>query len=207
MNYFVTAIGTDSGKTLVSALLTEALGFDYWKPVQAGAPTDSDTIAGLISEAETRIHQEAYYLQKPASPHDGAAEEGTRLSLEHIKASLPQTDKGLIIEGAGGLMVPLNEQDVVADIATLFPCRVILVSNLYLGSINHTLLSLMALRNMGLDLAGIVFNGPANAASQEIIMQKAGVPLLFHLPHYEQVDRALVSEMAPGIAQQMNQYL
>lgn len=194
MNYFITAIGTDSGKTLVSAIFTEALGADYWKPVQAGTPTDSDTIARLIAQPEQRIHPEAYRLQMPASPHAAAAAEGLQLSLEHIKA--PVTDKNLIIEGAGGLLVPLNHQDMVIDIARQVDCQVVLVSNLYLGSINHTLLSVQYLNELGLAVAGIVFNGPSNPASEEIILAHSGYKLLLQLPRLDAVSPQIIQHYA-----------
>ena len=194
MNYFITAIGTDSGKTLVSAIMAEALGADYWKPVQAGAPTDSDTVAALIEEPESRIHPEAYRLQMPASPHAAAAAEGINITLDSIQP--PATSKSLVIEGAGGLMVPLNAQDMVIDLARQIDCQVVLVSNLYLGSINHTLLSVQYLKLLGLPVAGIVFNGPSNPASEEIILAQSGYKLLLQLPQLPSVDKTVVQHYA-----------
>lgn len=192
MNYFVTAIHTDSGKTLVSAILCEALQADYWKPVQAGLPTDSDTVRTLAPGIT--IHPEAYRLQTPASPHAAARTEGITITREGFK--LPHTTNDLVIEGAGGCLVPLNDHDFVIDLATQFSATVILVSNLYLGSINHTLLTVEALRARNLTPAGIIFNGPANADSEQIILSHTRIPCLLRLPRQEQVTPDIVKHYA-----------
>lgn len=183
MNYFVTAIHTDSGKTLVSAILCQALQADYWKPVQAGTPTDSDTVQALAPGIT--IHPEAHRLQTPASPHAAARAEGITITRDSFR--LPQTTKDLVIEGAGGCLVPLNDHDFVIDLATQFSATVILVSNLYLGSINHTLLTAEALRARNLTPAGIIFNGPANTDSEQIILNHTRIPCLLRIPRLEQV--------------------
>jgi dethiobiotin synthetase len=140
MNYFVTAIGTDSGKTLASAILCKALAADYWKPVQAGYPTDSETVKNLVQSPQVHIHSERYIFKTPASPHAAAALESVHIGLQDF--TLPnKISSNLIIEGAGGCLVPLNDRDFVIDLASKFQAEVILVSNLYLGSINHTLLT------------------------------------------------------------------
>ncbi|HOX82854.1 MAG TPA: dethiobiotin synthase [Chryseolinea sp.] len=179
MNYFVTAIHTDSGKTLVSAILCEALHADYWKPVQAGSPTDSETVARLISNATTKIHPEAYLLKKPASPHDASKAEGIEIKRENF--ILPSINSDLIIEGAGGCLVPLAKDFFVVDLITLFHAEVILVSNLYLGSINHTLLTAEALKNRNIRIKGIIFNGEPNPESESIILATTKLPLLLHI--------------------------
>ena len=112
--YFVTAIGTDSGKTLFSAILTEALKADYWKPVQSGEPADSRTVETLISNTETRILEERYFLKTPASPHASAAIDGVSVKVADFE--LPDTDRNLVVEGAGGLLVPINNEETIADI-------------------------------------------------------------------------------------------
>ena len=138
MNIFVTAIGTDCGKTIASAIITEALQADYWKPVQCGMDeTDSQTISKLVPNA--KIHPERYALKAPASPHLAAEMEGINIKLEDFK--LPAVSNHLVMEGAGGTLVPLNyDGDFVIDLAHRFKAEVIVVANLYLGSINHTLL-------------------------------------------------------------------
>jgi dethiobiotin synthetase len=179
MNYFVTAIHTDSGKTLVSAILCEALHADYWKPVQAGFPTDSETVAGLISNASTKIHAEAYLLKKPASPHAAAKAEGIEIKRENF--ILPSINRDLIIEGAGGCLVPLAKDFFVVDLIDKFKAEAILVSNLYLGSINHTLLTFEALKARNISIKGIIFNGESNPESESIILSTTKLSLLLHI--------------------------
>jgi dethiobiotin synthetase len=194
MRYFVTAIGTDSGKTLVSAIITEALKADYWKPIQAGSPRDTDTVASLVSNNESSFHREAYYLQTPASPHAAAALENITISKANIE--VPPTGRDLVIEGAGGLMVPLNDDDFVIDLADLFEAEVILVSNLYLGSINHTLLSAEMLLKRGYHVKGIIFNGKSNPESERIILKHTQFPCLLRLPELDKVDKGTVKHYA-----------
>lgn len=176
--YFVTGIDTDSGKTIVSAVLTEKLKADYWKPVQAGRPTDSDTIKSLISE-ELIVHPEGVILEAPMSPHAAAELEEIKILSDNFM--VPETKNTLIIEGAGGLMVPINNQEMVIELAKRFKTKVILVSRNYLGSINHTLLSAKHLLNEGYDVAGIIFNDEPNQASEEIILSYTGIRCLGHL--------------------------
>lgn len=178
MKYFVTGIGTDVGKTLVSAILVEALKADYWKPVQCGYPRDAEVVARLVSSAPV-IHPEHYLLEEPASPHQAAFNQGVDLHLADIVP--PETNNDLIIEGAGGVMVPINETEFMLDLIEKFSDRVVLVANLYLGSINHTLLSVDALQRRGQEIFGIVFNGPSNKHSEEIIRSHSGCRSLLHL--------------------------
>jgi dethiobiotin synthetase len=193
MNYFVTAIHTDSGKTLVSAILCEAFKADYWKPIQAGSPTDSDRIRELITN-HSIVNPERYKLGKPASPHDAAAAENITISLDDFK--LPMTDNDLVIEGAGGCLVPINQKDFVIDIAIKFNCRIVLVSNLYLGSINHTLLTYEALANRNCDVSGIIFNGPENTASENIILHHTKLPCLLKIEHQSEITHNTILQYA-----------
>lgn len=177
MNYFVAGIDTDSGKTLVSAILCEALGYDYWKPVQAGLPKDSDTVRGLTTS--TIIHPESYLLSTPASPHAAAKLDG--ITIHTKKIILPTSSKGLIIEGAGGCLVPLNDHDFVIDLVSMFKAEIILVADLYLGSINHTLLTINLLKSRKYNVKGIIFNGPANPESEEIILKHSQYDCLLRI--------------------------
>ena len=128
--YFVTAIGTDSGKTLLSAIITQALKADYWKPIQAGSEeTDKNTVQELVSNQQSKFHKESYLLASPESPHSSAKKEGVHIDLDEI--ILPEFEsKHLVIEGAGGVLVPLNDKDLVIDLAAKFNCEVILVLSL-----------------------------------------------------------------------------
>ena len=192
MNYLVTAIGTDSGKTLVSAILTEALKADYWKPVQSGLPRDTKTVKSLVSNDRSVFHPERHLLDTPASPHAAAKIDGVQIDLNDF--TLPPTDRDLVVEGAGGMLVPLNDEDYVIDFASALSLEIILVSNLYLGSINHTLLSIEALKHRGLQVRGIIFNGEGNAESERIIEQKSGWPVLLRIPKLASVDKEVVKE-------------
>lgn len=194
MNYFITAIGTDSGKTLVSSILVEALKADYWKPVQAGMPTDSETVGSLISNELTKIHPETHLLKIPASPH--AAAKFEHLSIQLDDFVLPETDADVIIEGAGGVLVPLNDQDFVIDIAVALETPVILIANLYLGSINHTLLTVDYLKRNEIAVKGIIFNGESNLESERIIEKHSGYKVLLRLPKLGLVNKEVVEYWA-----------
>jgi dethiobiotin synthetase len=186
MSVFVTAIHTDSGKTLISAIICMALKMDYWKPVQAGVPTDANTIR-TISSGTITIHPEQYLLKTPESPHAAAKKESIAIRLEDF--ALPKSKNGMVVEGAGGCLVPLNDRDFVIDIASRLHLPVVVISNFYLGSINHTLLTLEALRRRNIAVKGIVFNGKSNVDSERIILQHAGAPCLLKIPQLPNIDK------------------
>ena len=173
MNYFITGIGTNVGKTLVAAILTEAWQADYWKPVQSGTieGCDSDTVRSLISNSKTQIHPEAYLLKEPLSPHFAAKLDGVEIDLSLIVK--PETTNTLIIEGAGGLLVPLNEKHAVIDLARQFGSEVILVISDYLGCINHALLSIHYLQANQYKIHSLVFNGEFAEEVRTAITRKA----------------------------------
>jgi dethiobiotin synthetase len=199
MNYFVTAIGTDSGKTLVSAILCEALQADYWKPIQAGLPRDSDTVQSLISNSITKIHPETYLLKTPASPHASAKIDGIKIILENF--ILPDAKNPVIIEGAGGCLVPLNEDEFVIDLINHLRMPVILVANLYLGSINHTLLTIEALLKRKIPLHGIIFNGEENIESERIIVKHSGMNVLLRISTENIIDKQAIQKYAAMLKQ------
>jgi len=163
MKLFITGIGTDVGKTIASAIITQALEADYWKPIQAGDidHSDSHKIQHYISNSKTTIHPNSYQLHTPASPHWAAELDGVVIGLDQIIE--PKTKNHLVIEGAGGVLVPLNSTDCVIDIIQS-DYKVIVVSRHYLGSINHTLLTIEALQNRNIKIAGILFSGAENAS-------------------------------------------
>ena len=199
---FISGIGTGIGKTIIAAVITESLRADYWKPVQAGIDpgTDSSWVASLISNVETRIHPETYKLKLAASPHISARNENQRIEINRILKDFNQMDtkRPLIIEGAGGLMVPLNEKDFVIDLIKQLDARLILVSRNYLGSINHSLMTAKLCRSYGLDVAGWVFNDDYLDYKQEI-SDWSGYPILFSLPFIETVSKQTVSREASRI--------
>lgn len=194
MRYFVTAIGTDSGKTLVSAILCQARQADYWKPVQAGLPRDTEVVQQLIGNAKSKFHEEQYLLKTPASPHAAAKIDRIRIELNAFK--LPHTENTLIIEGAGGCLVPLNDEAFVIDLAARFKTEVIVVSNLYLGSINHTLLTLEALERRAIPVKGLIFNGDRNEESERIILHHSGLRCLLRLQKEDEINPHVVEKYA-----------
>ncbi len=177
---FITGNGTGVGKTLVSAIVVSSLEADYWKPVQAGDldASDSHTLKHLLPPS-TVIHPEAYRLSQPMSPHAAAERDGVQIELDKIV--LPETKNSLVIEGAGGVYVPLNANDTMLDLIMHLGTPVILVSHQYLGSINHTLLTWEALASRGIPIAGIIFNGERNKDSEQIILAKTKLPCLLHI--------------------------
>lgn len=202
MNYFITAIGTDSGKTLISAIVAEALKADYWKPIQAGFPRDTETVQNLVSNTKTVFHKEAYLLKEPMSPHAAAYREGIDILLDTI--TLPETSNNLVIEGAGGLMVPINNREFVADLIQHLQVEVILVANLYLGSINHTLLTINELKRRNIAVKGIIFNGEANKESSDLILKYSGYPCLLHVKQEDEITPAVVSKYAAELDKVLN---
>lgn len=171
MKIFITGIGTDVGKTIASSIVVEALEADYWKPIQAGDLDNSDShkIQRYIANSKTKIYENSYKLNTPASPHLAAEIDGITIDLKQIKE--PKTKNHLVIEGAGGVLVPLNNTDSIIDLIQK-DYKVIVVSRHYLGSINHTLLTIEALKNRNISVAGIIFSGDENKASEEIILSK-----------------------------------
>jgi dethiobiotin synthetase len=200
MKLFITGISTDVGKTIASAILVEALEADYWKPIQAGDLDNSDShkIKSYISNGSypvrirrTLIHENSYKLKTPASPHFSAELDGITIDLKKIKEPNPDSyrdNNHLVIEGAGGLFVPLNDTDCVIDLIKE-DYKVIVVSRHYLGSINHTLLTIEALKSRKLNIAGIIFNGDENKATESIILNKTGVKCIGRIeqePYFDQ---------------------
>ena len=170
--YFITGIGTDVGKTFVSAILVEALGADYWKPIQTGSfyGTDKELIQKLVSRKDVEFHTEIYNLEQPISPHAAAAIANCKIEIEKIV--LPDVNNtNLIIAGAGGVLVPIDEEgNFMIDLISKLGCEVILVSQNYLGSINHSLLTIEALHKRNLKISVLIFNGPRNESSEKIII-------------------------------------
>jgi dethiobiotin synthetase len=191
---FVTGIGTGIGKTIVSAVLTEKLNADYWKPVQSGDLDDSDTlkVKSLISNNSSVFYPETYRLTQPYSPHKSAAIDGIEIDID--KFITPKTTNDLIIEGAGGLMVPLNDRFLMIDLIKKLNISVVLVSQNYLGSINHTLLSVAILKQHDIDIAGIIFNGKTDTNSESYILNYTGVNVLGRLPEMEVITKAAIVE-------------
>ena len=192
--YFITGISTEVGKTIASAIITEALEADYWKPIQAGELDNSDShkIEQLISNSTTIIHPNSYALNTPMSPHAAAEIDGITVELSKITA--PKTDNNLVIEGAGGLLVPLNNSDTILDIIKP-DYKVIIVSRHYLGSINHTLLTVNLLKEKGFDIA-IIFSGNEHKTTEDIITKMTNVSVIGRIDEEPYFDKNVVREYA-----------
>lgn len=195
MKLFITGIGTDVGKTIASAIITQALEADYWKPVQAGEVDfgDKHKVQSLLNNKKSKIWDNSYVLQTPASPHYAAAVDGITIDLTQIKE--PKTKNHLVIEGAGGILVPLNETKTIIDIIQP-DYQVVVVSRHYLGSINHSLLTIEALRARNLKIAGIVFSGNENPGTESIILSTTGLTMIGRIEEEPYFDANVVSDYA-----------
>lgn len=192
----VTGTDTDIGKTVFSAGLTAALQASYWKPVQSGldGPTDSDTVARLSGRP---VLPEAYRLRLPASPHLSAAREVVQ--IDPARLALPEVPGPLVVEGAGGLMVPLTRRTLFLDVIASWGAPVILAARTALGTINHTLLSLEALRARGVRVAGVVFLGKEVADTQSVICEIGRVATLGRLPRLDPLTPTTLAAAFAGL--------
>ena len=198
---FISGIGTEVGKTFCSAIVVEALKADYWKPAQAGELDDLDSlwVRDFISNDESKFHTERFLLSEPMSPHAAAKIDGIEMQIADFK--VPKTTNDLIIEGAGGLMVPINEKgDMIVDLIPQVADETILISKNYLGSINHTLLSVELLKSRGIKITGIIFNGDPNPATEEIILATTGLKCLGKVPLADSDIKEFVKEQAGKLA-------
>lgn len=191
---FVTGISTEVGKTMASAIIAEALEADYWKPIQAGEldNTDSHKVANLLSNSKSKIHKSSYELTSPMSPHEAAEIDNVRIDRRYIHE--PETENHLVIEGAGGLLVPLNEDDTILDIIMPY-YKVIVVSRHYLGSINHSLLTINWLKQKGYEVF-VLFSGNPNPHTENIILHKTGVSLIGRIDEEPVFDKKVIKKYA-----------
>ncbi|SFW81553.1 dethiobiotin synthase [Chitinophaga sancti] len=204
---FITGIGTGVGKTITSAIITESLQADYWKPVQTGLTegTDTDTIKKLLSNPVSKCHREAYCLKEPASPHLAARLEGVNINVKRITEiadSYQPANRPLIIEGAGGLMVPITNTIFTIDLIRQLKASVIIVAGNYLGAINHSLLTARSLQQEGIPVLGWVFSGETHSNEDEVVAW-SGFPKLGRIPQSSQIDKAFVKEQAEKLSLQL----
>ena len=195
MKLFITGISTDVGKTIASSIVVEALEADYWKPIQAGDLDNSDThkVKSRISNSKSQFHSNSYQLNTPASPHLAAEIDGITIDLKEIQE--PETKNHLVIEGAGGIFVPLNAKDTIIDLIKS-DYKVIIVSRHYLGSINHTLLTIEAIQNRGFKVAGIIFSGSENKSTESLILNKTGIKCIGRIDEEPYFDQNVIKEYA-----------
>ncbi len=210
---FITGTGTGVGKTIVSIIVSNALKADYWKPIQAGNVDGRDSeIVTQLSDAKQKCHQEVYNLSTPASPHIAARNENKHIDIdlirEHyfaIKKSQPD-ESYLVIEGAGGLLVPLNNDQFIIDLILSLKARVVLVSRNYLGSINHSLLTAEVCRQRGVDVVGWIFNDEYMQYQDEIV-DWSGYPLIGAIPKLEIINRECLSVYGSLLREKLLQLL
>jgi dethiobiotin synthetase len=208
---FITGIGTEIGKTVIAAILVEALQADYWKPVQAGYAlgTDSQFVKTILTNTASKVFPETYKLSMPAAPHLAAKTEGKTISLGRIAehySIISQASKLMIIEGAGGLMVPLNDNEFIIDLIKKLDARVVIVSRNYLGSINHSLLTAAVCKEHKLDVLGWVFNDRYLDYEQEV-SQWSGYPVITSVPRAPQVNKAFILQQAQIVKTELNHWV
>lgn len=192
--YFITGISTDVGKTIASAILVEALEADYFKPVQAGDLENSDThkVERLVSNPKSKFHPNSYALNTPMSPHGAAEIDNLTIDLKSI--TRPKTKNHLVIEGAGGLLVPLNEKDTILDLIDKKD-KVVVVSRHYLGSINHSLLTINTLKEKGFDVS-VIYSGDEHTSTESIIEKMTGVKVIGRINDEPYFDQNVIREYA-----------
>lgn len=194
---FVTGTDTDVGKTVVSSWLVRGWEADYWKPVQTGTigGRDCDTVRRLAGLSDDRIHPSAWDLKAPLSPHTAARVEDKTLSIGDF--TLPATSRPLVVEGAGGVLVPLNWHDLMIDLMRRLRLPVLVAARSGLGTINHTLLTLEALRRRGLEVLGVVMVGPPDALNRESIEHFGRVPVIAQIPPLEPLSAETLARLPP----------
>ena len=203
---FVSGISTEVGKTIASSILVEALEADYWKPVQAGELEFCDTkkVQSLVSNPSSRFHSNAFALKTPMSPHAAAQIDKVEVRVSNIKR--PITSNHLIIEGAGGLLVPINQEETILDLMGPED-NIVLVSRHYLGSINHTLLSVETLKKRGYNKIGIIFSGNKHPSTESIILDKTQATFLGRINEEESFTKANIKSYAEDFKKEVHKFI
>ena len=205
MRIFVTSIDTNVGKTVCSSILCAGLGYDYWKPVQCGDLDFSDSMKVKSYSPLTKVHAESFQLNAPMSPHEAAKLENMDISINDFK--LPKSEE-IIIEGAGGVMVPLNYKgNMIVELASMFKAKVIIVFKNYLGSINHTLLTIDKVKSVGLDILGLLVVGDEVTSSERIIEDATQMNIIARIPIVERVNQKWVKEQGLKVKNKLDKFL
>ena len=205
MRIFVTSIDTNVGKTVCSSILCAGLGYDYWKPVQCGDLDFSDSMKVKSYSPLTKVHAESFQLNAPMSPHEAAKLENMDISINDFK--LPKSEE-IIIEGAGGVMVPLNYKgNMIVELASMFEAKVIIVFKNYLGSINHTLLTIDKVKSVGLDILGLLVVGDEVTSSERIIEDATQMNIIARIPIVDRVNQKWVKEQGLNVKNKLDKFL
>jgi dethiobiotin synthase len=187
---FITGTDTGVGKTVLSALLVASLNRRYWKPIQTGASegTDRAAVMNWAGVAVGETHPETFLFDPPVSPHLASEQQGTRIDLQAIRR--PADSKPIVIEGAGGVLVPINEDALMIDVIRRLQAPVVIAARTTLGTINHTLLTVAAVRNVNLKLIGVVMVGRENSDNRKAIERHGRVPVVGAIPWLESINRS-----------------
>lgn len=205
MRIFVTSIDTNVGKTVCSSILCAGLGYDYWKPVQCGDLDFSDSMKVKSYSPLTKVHAESFQLNAPMSPHEAAKLENMDISINDFK--LPKSEE-IIIEGAGGVMVPLNYKgNMIVELASMFKAKVIIVFKNYLGSINHTLLTIDKVKSVGLDILGLLVVGDEVTSSERIIEDATQMNIIARIPIVDRVNQKWIKEQGLKVKNKLDKFL
>ena len=196
-NLFIAGTDTNVGKTVLCALLTAALDAIYWKPIQSGAAegTDREAVCRWAEVPKERTLEECYCFDPPVSPHLAALQAGVRIELDRIQLPEPARGMRVIAEGAGGILTPLNETETILDLALRLRFPVIVAARTTLGAINHTLLTLRALRAARKETLGVVMLGPEDAENRLAIERYGNVPVIGHVPWLQSINRKSLIEV------------
>ncbi len=193
--FFITGTDTNVGKTIVSAIVTQVLEGCYWKPIQSGIANEAPdriTVQSLTNLPQPHFFSSVYELQASLSPHHAAELEAVDIDIQQCQS--PPFERALIVEGAGGVFVPVNARASMLDLMKHFNFPVIIVTRGTLGTINHTLLTIHALRQYNIPIHGIVFNGELYRANQKTIEQWGGVRTLFHVPFFTELKKSALQD-------------
>ena len=205
MRIFVTSIDTNVGKTVCSSILCAGLGYDYWKPVQCGDLDFSDSMKVKSYSPLTKVHAESFQLNAPISPHEAAKLENMDISINDFK--LPKSEE-IIIEGAGGVMVPLNYKgNMIVELASMFKAKVIIVFKNYLGSINHTLLTIDKVKSVGLDILGLLVVGDEVTSYERNIEDASQMKIIDRIPKVDSVNQKWVKEQGLKVKNKLDKFL
>lgn len=202
-NIFISGTDTGIGKTVVSAMMTLGLSATYWKPIQSGLQEETDTefVKRVTGLPDTHFKPERYRLQEPLSPHASAAIDGVSISLNDFKIPNHQTNH-MVVEGAGGLLVPLNDKAMIVDLIEYLNLPVLLVVRSELGTLNHTFLSLEALRNRGIPIIGVIMNGPINESNRKAIEKYGNIEVIAEIEHEENLNSNKLTSIFKNIFNQ-----